>query len=485
MGGRKANDRIVIGLMSLAYDGLMCAVAVVVGLLLDSEIHGGTTVRAGIAHLDWSSVVIPVAVIVAFGAHGLYTKEAYVSRWVPAWMLSRSLVTAAVVTAAVLWATHASASSLAYGSRFTTLLTFAILVVLAGATRVLLLGRVALRIMGTQSVTLLVGQTPALEPLRRRLEYLRGFNKLIVLEVNGFGTEELAARVATLLDAPTERDESIRNVFINADSMPPDGVLTLSELAKKRGREVYVASALMRGLASRRLLPELFQTPVARIRRSLHDQVSSGAKRVFDVAVAGTAMVVLSLLFAGIALAVKLSSPGPVFYAQERVGRHGTTFRFYKFRSMDTSNDASAHRDYVHGFIQNGSAGLKAGNATGNPVVFKISADPRVTRVGRFLRKYSLDELPQLWNVLKGDMSLIGPRPALPYEVEVYEDWHKLRLLPQPGVSGLWQVQGRSRVTFDEMVLQDVVYACNRTLLTDCVICLRTIPAAVLGRGAA
>ena len=200
-------------------------------------------------------------------------------------------------------------------------------------------------------------------------------------------------------------------------------------------------------------------------------------------------MIVLSPLFAGIAIAVKLSSPGPVFYAQERVGRRGTTFRFYKFRSMEALNDASAHREYARGFVRGEPAGsetgIPAGTTNGTTVVFKIPADPRVTRVGRFLRKYSLDELPQLWNVLKGDMSLVGPRPALPYEVEVYEDWHKVRLLPQPGVSGLWQVQGRSRVTFNEMVLQDVVYACNRSLFTDSVICLRTIPAALLGRGAA
>jgi len=480
-----SHDRILIASMSLAYDGLMCAVAVVIGLLLDEELRGGATVRATIAHLDWSALVIPVVVIVVFWAHGLYKKEAYVSRRLHAWTLARSLVTAAVVIAAVLWVSHVAASSSPYASRFTTMATFAALVVLAGATRVLVLGGVALRIMGNESLTLLVGQTPALEPLRRRLEYLRGFNKLVVLETNGFGSEELAARLAAMLDAGSEQRSSIRNVFINADAMPPDSVLTLSELAKERGREVYVASELVRGLASRRLLKELFQAPVARVRRDLHGQASSGAKRVFDVAGAGIAMIVLSPLFAGIAVAVKVSSPGPVFYSQERVGRQGRTFRFHKFRSMEMSNDVSAHREYAHGFIRGEPAGSETGNGTETTVAFKISADPRVTPVGRFLRRYSLDELPQLWNVLKGDMSLVGPRPALPYEVEVYTDWQKLRLLPLPGVSGLWQVQGRSRVTFNEMVLQDVIYACNRSLFTDAVICLRTIPAALLGHGAA
>ncbi len=116
---------------------------------------------------------------------------------------------------------------------------------------------------------------------------------------------------------------------------------------------------------------------------------------------------------------------------------------------------------------------------------FKIADHPRTTRVGAVLRKYSLDELPQFWNVLVGDMSLVGPRPALPYEVERYQDWHRRRLASLPGLSGLWQVTGRSRVGFDEMVLEDVLYASNQSLLTDIGICLRTIPVVLLGRGGA
>ena len=120
----------------------------------------------------------------------------------------------------------------------------------------------------------------------------------------------------------------------------------------------------------------------------------------------------------------------------------------------------------------------------GRPV-FKIAEDDRVTRVGRFLRKYSLDELPQFWNVLRGDMSIVGPRPALEYEVEAYHDWHRRRLELVPGVSGLWQVAGRSRVGFDDMVFQDVIYGYNQGLLTDVNLCLRTLPAMLIGRGAA
>lgn len=471
--------------MSLAYDVVMCAVAVSLGLLLGQEIRGGAAFRAGIVVLDWSTFLIPSVLIVVFWAHGLYKKEAYVSRWVHAWMLSRSFVIAAVVSAAILWAVHAPVSSAAYGSRLTTTLTFAFLLVLVGASRVFVLGRLARRLMDNDSSTLLVGQTPTLEPLSLRLKYLWGFNKLVILEANGFGTDELLTRLAALLDESSDQGGPIVNVFIQADSMPAERVLALSQFAKERGSEVYVASTLMRGLAPRRLLSELFQTPTVLVRRSLRVRAGGGAKRVFDVLVAGTAATLLSPLYVGVAIAVKLSSPGPVLYVQDRIGRHGKTFRFYKFRSMHTSNDPSAHKQYVRAFIRSEVGAIEVEDPAGGGVVFKIASDPRVTVVGRFIRKYSLDELPQLWNVLRGDMSLVGPRPALPYEVAAYEDWHKLRLLPLPGVSGLWQVQGRSRVTFNQMVLQDVMYACNRTLLTDCAICLRTIPAAVLGRGAA
>jgi lipopolysaccharide/colanic/teichoic acid biosynthesis glycosyltransferase len=135
-----------------------------------------------------------------------------------------------------------------------------------------------------------------------------------------------------------------------------------------------------------------------------------------------------------------------------------------------------------------GDAELGLSGGLPEPVIdpfYKIAEDPRVTKVGRVLRKYSLDELPQFWNVLCGDMSIVGPRPPLPYEVDQYKDWHQLRLSAAPGVSGLWQVAGRSRVSFDEMVFQDAMYGLNESLLTDVAICLRTVPAMLLARGAA
>jgi lipopolysaccharide/colanic/teichoic acid biosynthesis glycosyltransferase len=165
------------------------------------------------------------------------------------------------------------------------------------------------------------------------------------------------------------------------------------------------------------------------------------------------------------------------------VGQYGAPFVFLKFRSMSVDNDCGIHRDYVRALIS-GRAERKSpsGKSQG---VYKLTRDPRVTRIGALLRRTSLDELPQLYNVLKGEMSLVGPRPAIPYEVEAYELWHRRRVLEaKPGLTGLWQVKGRSRVTFDEMVRLDVRYAVTQSLWLDAKILIGTPRAVILGEGA-
>lgn len=205
-------------------------------------------------------------------------------------------------------------------------------------------------------------------------------------------------------------------------------------------------------------------------------------KRTMDVGGSLLLLFLFSPVLAIIAILVKLSSPGPALFRQMRIGQYGKPFTFLKFRSMRVNNDASIHRDYVTQLI----AGKKAqppGTAPGG--VFKIVDDPRVTRIGRWLRRSSLDELPQLVNVLKGEMALIGPRPPLPYEFEKYEVWHRRRLMEvRPGITGLWQVSGRSKTTFDQMVRLDLQYARTWSIWLDIKILLRT-PAVVLsGDGA-
>ena len=212
------------------------------------------------------------------------------------------------------------------------------------------------------------------------------------------------------------------------------------------------------------------------------------AKRFFDVLLASLLLVLLAPLMAVIALAIALDSPGPIIFRQKRVlggrtlddGRpENHVFEFYKFRSMVHNADQNVHRAYAEEYV-NGRAqcGADAGKK-----LYKLDHDPRITRVGRFLRKSSLDELPQLINILRGEMTFVGPRPAIPYEVAQYKPWHLQRLTVMQGLTGLWQVMGRNELSFDEMVQLDIEYARRRSLALDLQIALATIPAVLRGRG--
>jgi lipopolysaccharide/colanic/teichoic acid biosynthesis glycosyltransferase len=207
-------------------------------------------------------------------------------------------------------------------------------------------------------------------------------------------------------------------------------------------------------------------------------------KRVMDIAGSVLLLLLFSPVFAIIAVAIKLTSQGPVLFGQERMGQFGKRFKFLKFRSMYLNNAPKIHQEYIQQFIAGGKE--EAGQAKSEaPTVYKITNDPRVTPVGRFLRKTSLDELPQFWNVLIGEMSLVGPRPPVPYEFEIYQHWHRRRVLEvQPGITGLWQVSGRSRTTFDEMVRLDLQYRKSWSLWLDIKILLATPKAVLSGKGA-
>jgi len=206
-------------------------------------------------------------------------------------------------------------------------------------------------------------------------------------------------------------------------------------------------------------------------------------KRVLDVLGTVGILVLLWPLMVAAAIAVKLSSPGPIIFKQTRVGRGGVPFSFYKFRSMVCNNDDRVHREYVASFINGDPASANQG-ADGKPL-YKIKNDPRVTAVGRFIRKTSIDELPQLFNVLKGDLSLVGPRPPLPYEAGKYQSWHLRRVLEvKPGITGLWQVEGRSKTTFDEMVRLDLRYVRNCSFALDMRILLKTVAVVLRDDGA-
>jgi lipopolysaccharide/colanic/teichoic acid biosynthesis glycosyltransferase len=203
-------------------------------------------------------------------------------------------------------------------------------------------------------------------------------------------------------------------------------------------------------------------------------------KRPLDVVAAVLLLLVSLPLWPIVALLVKLTSPGPVFYVQAAVGRGGRAFRFYKFRTMRADANNAVHRRYIARFVRgpDGASSASAGD------LHKMESDARVTAAGSWLRRSSLDELPQLLNVLKGDMSLVGPRPPLPYEYELYDDRARRRLAVRPGITGLYQVTCRSRVSFREMVTIDLEYVERHSLWLDLSIMARTLPAILLGKGA-
>jgi lipopolysaccharide/colanic/teichoic acid biosynthesis glycosyltransferase len=231
-----------------------------------------------------------------------------------------------------------------------------------------------------------------------------------------------------------------------------------------------------RGGVDPTLYPDLFEEEDSR-------EFPHSVKRMMDVVGSAAALVVLSPLWVVISLAIKLTSKGPSLFRQERVGQYGIPFTLLKFRSMEDQNDPSLHLEYIKRFISREVGPEKVGKSRKD--IYKIQDDSRVTRFGRFLRRSSLDELPQLVNVLKGEMSLVGPRPPIPYEVENYDIWHRRRVFEvKPGITGLWQVLGRSRTTFDDMVRLDLRYASSWSIWLDIKILLQTPGAVLSGEGA-
>ena len=226
-----------------------------------------------------------------------------------------------------------------------------------------------------------------------------------------------------------------------------------------------------------RLYPEVTRKTAAK-------KTSLFVKRGLDIAGSVLGLVILSPIFLAVAMGIKLTSKGPVLFKQARVGQWGKIFTFLKFRSMYVGSDESPHKAYVTQFITRANGTSPEGGQKGGEEVYKMTGDRRITPLGRFLRKTSLDEIPQFVNVLKGDMSLVGPRPPIPYECELYDLWHRNRVLAmKPGITGLWQVEGRSQRTFDDMVRLDLRYMGEWSIWLDLKIILKTPWVMVSGNG--
>lgn len=275
--------------------------------------------------------------------------------------------------------------------------------------------------------------------------------------------------------------DNLRNLIQAEDSNIEEVIITLPWMYHRK--IVNIMAQCERQNVTARLVPDLFQMSLSRveiedlngipligIREITFSRWGLIVKRAIDIIASATALIALAPLLGLIALAIMLDSPGPVLFRQTRVGKDGKTFTLHKFRSMRVG--AEQEQDKL----------AERNEATGP--LFKMRDDPRLTRVGKILRRFSFDELPQLHNVLRGEMSLVGPRPPLPKEVDEYQEWHKKRLEIAPGLTGLWQVSGRSDLTFDEMVLLDIYYIENWSPALDTIITLRTIPRVIFGDGA-
>lgn len=264
--------------------------------------------------------------------------------------------------------------------------------------------------------------------------------------------------------------EKIAEVLIASSKIPAEKVLDIITECERYGCEFKIVPGILELIASRVDVDEIAGVPLLTVSEIRLKGFNAAAKRTMDIICSSLGLIAISPLLLVFAALVKLTSPGPVFFGQERVGLDGQTFPMYKFRSMV--------RDADKLFPQLEPLSEVEGH------IFKMKNDPRVTPLGRFMRRYSVDELPQLLNVLLGQMSLVGPRPPLPREVVKYNPWHLKRLRTRPGITGLWQVSGRSHLPFEDMVRLDIYYIENWSLWQDLKILLRTVPVTLTGNGA-
>jgi len=270
------------------------------------------------------------------------------------------------------------------------------------------------------------------------------------------------------------QNNRIDTVFFIEEGIEKNTLVNLIALCKNKNLQVFLLSNMFDFAFSNVDMTTFEGIPVIELTQK-NKVFNLLIKRVMDIIISLLLLLILLPFFLIIALIIKIDSSGPVFFLQERVGRNGKKFKMFKFRTMYKDNDERIHKEYVTKLIKEGKKDESG--------IYKIKNDPRITKIGKFLRAFSLDEFPQLINVLKGEMSLVGPRPPIEYEVENYDEWHKRRLSVKPGMTGMWQVSGRNRVGFEDMVLLDIYYVENFNIWLDIIILLKTIPAVIKREG--
>lgn len=278
-------------------------------------------------------------------------------------------------------------------------------------------------------------------------------------------------RLGNLRDLPAIAESTeINEIIVTDETIDQQTLTSLLDYCTSKGKTIWFPPKLLPIIDMKLYIDNFCGIPMIRLCSQKNVWLFNKVKYSIDALIGLPIFMVLLPLFIILGIIIKTNSKGPVFYRAKAIGKNGRNFVMFKFRSMrvDSSNDK--HKEYVTKMIK-GEIDYEGKKDK----VFKITDDPRVTSIGKFIRKFSIDELPQIINVLKGDMSLVGPRPCLPYEYEAYEDWHKKRLSVRPGITGLWQVAGRSAVTFEDMIILDLYYIYNRSISMDMGIIYETI----------
>lgn len=336
--------------------------------------------------------------------------------------------------------------------------------------------------------TLVVGTNAEAEQTVSELRVQRalGYRVVGVVDTADGGIKDLAGApvVGSLDDLPALiRELEIQEVIITDNTLPSERLFeAMMQVGRRQRVEFRFAPSLFNVLPQKTSVEQIGVLPMVRLFREPLSDAERFTKRISDIVISAIALILLTPAWLIISVLIKTGSRGPVLFRQERVGMDGRIFLCYKFRSMRADSNDEIHREAYRKNIE-GADEANAGDDD-RPVFGKVKDDPRITKTGRWLRRSSLDELPQLLNVLIGDMSIVGPRPPIPYEVEEYDVWHRKRLDMKPGITGLWQVSGRNRLTFEEMVRIDLYYIENWSLWLDLKIIALTVPAMFRGDGA-
>ncbi len=437
------------------------------------------TVDKGTVSLRWPVVLLAPFVILASKALGLYDRDQHIVRKTTIDELP-SVIYLSVLYAMTVWL--AEAGLLEGGldrPEVFALLVVSFLAFAAGR----LLARALTEVATEPEHCLILGNGGDADRVRRKLETTPGVRTKIVGRLSLRTVMNADAQPATTGPpgaasspatpdplARTIADRRVDRIIIAPDGHDQDEVLDVIRLIKAMGVKISVLPRLLEVVGSSSTYEDVDGLTLLGVRQYGVLSTSSAAlKRVLDIAGAGVGLLLLSPLLLTLALAVKLDSRGPVFFRQRRIGRHGDHFEMLKFRSMVPNADAIKHELRHRNEVQGG--------------LFKIADDPRITRVGGFLRRTSLDELPQLFNVLGGSMSLVGPRPLVEDEDALIEGWQRRRLAVKPGMTGMWQIFGSSRIPMEEMVKIDYLYGANWSIWLDLKILLRTIPYVLNRRG--